>query len=153
MWGMINARGGLLVVGAAAAVLGLGACGGSSKPAQQASTSKTTTPTSTTTPAGTKPSTGGASSTTTRTAAEPKQGSKAAEAQQGSPRFHAAQVRAIRYWVQCLHRHGVKTPPPNTSGHGPILKESEVDTSSPQFKRYNRPCLDRAEVIFHEGLK
>jgi hypothetical protein len=53
-----------------------------------------------------------------------------------SPVFKAALAK----YGECLRQNGVKVPPPNTSGKGPIFDTKGIDTSSAQFKTASTKC-------------
>ncbi|HUN77786.1 MAG TPA: hypothetical protein VMU32_02580 [Solirubrobacteraceae bacterium] len=53
-----------------------------------------------------------------------------------SPAFRTALAK----FGDCLREHGVKLPPANTSGKGPIFDTKGVDTASPTFREAERTC-------------
>jgi hypothetical protein len=53
-----------------------------------------------------------------------------------SPVFKAA----IAKYGECLRQNGIKVPPPNTSGNGPVFDTKGIDTSSAQFRSVSAKC-------------
>ncbi len=52
------------------------------------------------------------------------------------PQFKAA----LSKFSACMTEHGIKLPPANSSGTGPVFNTKGVDTSSPQFKSAVAKC-------------
>ncbi|MGH2911128.1 MAG: hypothetical protein ACRDJ3_01485 [Solirubrobacteraceae bacterium] len=48
--------------------------------------------------------------------------------------------KALAAYSACLRQNGVKLPPPNTSGKGPVFSAKGLNTSSPQFKSATTKC-------------
>lgn len=123
---------GMLVV-LTLACLGLSACGGSSG--------------SSTNAAATAAATTSASGATTTTGASSSKGNRANfRARFGRPGGASPRVRspvfrqALAKFAVCLRKNGVKVPPPNTSGKGPIFSTKGIKTTSPQFRHASMKC-------------
>jgi hypothetical protein len=61
---------------------------------------------------------------------------KRAGARVNSPAFKAALTK----FATCLRQNGVNMSAPNTSGNGPIFSAKGIDTSSAQFRTAERKC-------------
>lgn len=135
MRGRFNLRYALLAAGAA--TLWLAGCGGGSKTAKQADTSHTSR----------------ASAQSTSTGATTTRSTTSSSATPSSTRLYAAEARGMVVYLHCLRANGVTAPKPNTSGHGPLLNEKEIATSSPAFKRYNHGCLLKGQAVYEAALR
>jgi hypothetical protein len=47
---------------------------------------------------------------------------------------------ALANFAACLRRHGIRVPPPNTSGRGPVFDTSGIDTAGAKFKAGREKC-------------
>jgi len=56
---------------------------------------------------------------------------------QGSP---GSSERSYAKFVQCMRQNGINMPAPNTSGKGPVLSTSGIDTGSPKFNSAYKRC-------------
>jgi hypothetical protein len=47
---------------------------------------------------------------------------------------------ALASFAECMRRHGINLPAPNTSGSGPIFNTGTINTNSAQFKAAQSAC-------------
>jgi hypothetical protein len=63
--------------------------------------------------------------------------------------------QALIVFADCLRRHGLPIPQPNTSGKGPIFNTRGVDTTSPKFRQARQQCrgtlLKALRATAHKG--
>lgn len=74
-------------------------------------------------------------------------GASAGAARFKSPAFKAALTK----FASCLRENGVKLPPPNTSGTGPIFNTKGINTASAQFKAAESKCSSALRGAFRGG--
>ncbi len=51
--------------------------------------------------------------------------------------------KALTEFAACMSQDGVKLPPPNTSGHGPIFDTKGIDTSGTRFRNAETKCAGK----------
>jgi hypothetical protein len=61
-----------------------------------------------------------------------------------SPQFKAGLAK----FESCMSANGIKLPPPNTSGKGPIFNTKGVDTTSAQFRTATSKCASQLQLAF-----
>jgi hypothetical protein len=135
----------VLVVLAAALLVG---CGGSSK------TSSASTNASATTATTGAATTTGATGTETKGANGPRVGpfkrnGLAKPPVAKPPVTTPALKQALTKFATCLRQNGVNIAPPNTSGKGPILSVKGVNTGSAKFKAASTKCRSALLSAFH----
>jgi hypothetical protein len=123
----------VLVVLAAALLVG---CGGSSKTSSASTNASATTATTGATTTATKAA--------TTTGAKVAKGPNAGRPERGGlakPSVATPALKgALTKFATCLRQNGVNIAPPNTSGKGPILSVKGVNTGSAKFKAASTKC-------------
>jgi hypothetical protein len=67
----------------------------------------------------------------------------------GARRFDSPVFKtALAKYGECLRQNGIKVPPPNTSGNGPIFDTKGIDTSSAQFRSASTKCRSALAGVF-----
>ncbi|HVR09751.1 MAG TPA: hypothetical protein VMW75_17040 [Thermoanaerobaculia bacterium] len=60
--------------------------------------------------------------------------------------------KALTEFAACMSQYGVKLPPPNTSGQGPIFDTKGIDTSGRRFRNAETRCAGKLpEPFAHAG--
>jgi hypothetical protein len=62
----------------------------------------------------------------------------------GERRVAGSDDQRLATFAKCMRKHGVKLPPPNTSGKGPIFGSKGIDTNSPASLAALRLCTRAA---------
>jgi hypothetical protein len=132
----------VLVVLAAALLVG---CGGSSKTSSASTNASATTATTGATTTATKAA--------TTTGAKVAKGPNAGRPERGGlakPSVATPALKgALTKFATCLRQNGVNIAPPNTSGRGPILSVKGVNTGSAKFKAASTKCRSALLNAFH----
>jgi hypothetical protein len=69
------------------------------------------------------------------------------------PAQNARFRQLLTVYANCLRQNGIKIPPPNTSGKGPLLSLKGVDTKGSQYKAAITKCHPVVVKFLQESAK